>query len=53
MRYIFLGLILLAGCSTPFYQHIDGENDIIGIKGSTESSPLNVLSHLNGSKTIV
>ena len=51
-KIILICLLLLAGClSKNFYNHISGEQSLIGLKlpfSSSSESTFDVISHLNG-----
>ena len=54
MRKLFLALVLLAGCSSPYYKSVDGTSVILGVSLPDEQYiQINALSYLGGSKTIV
>lgn len=49
-KIILIGFLLLAGClSKNFYNHISGEQSLIGLRIPVSSeSTFDVISHLNG-----
>jgi len=55
MRKLFLAaVLLLAGCTTPYYKEVDGTSTILGVSLPDEQYiQINALSYLGGSKTIV
>lgn len=54
MKKLALALMLMAGCTSPFYKEIDGTSTILGVSLPDEQYiQINALSYLGGSKTIV
>ena len=54
MKKLVLALILLSGCTSPFYKAVDGTSTILGVSLPDEQYiQINALSYLGGSKTIV
>lgn len=53
-RLLFIALLLVAGCTSPFYKEVDGTSTILGVSLPDEQYiQINALSYLGGSKTIV
>lgn len=51
---IVLLALCLAGCCNTFYTHVDGENDMIGIRLPVESDiQIDISHHINGSTMTV
>lgn len=54
MKQLVLAVMLLAGCTSPFYKEVDGTSTILGVSLPDEQYiQINALSYLGGSKTIV
>ena len=54
MKKIVLAMLLLAGCTSPFYKEVDGTSTILGVSLPDEQYiQINALSYLGGSKTVV
>lgn len=54
MKKLVLAVMLLAGCTSPFYKEVDGTSTILGVSLPDEQYiQINALSYLGGSKTIV
>ena len=52
--FVFIYVLLCQGCSTTFYKQVEGEVDVVGITiPDEEFIKLQVISHMNGTKTIV
>ena len=53
-RLLLITLLLVAGCTSPFYKEVDGTSTILGVSLPDEQYiQINALSYLGGSKTIV
>lgn len=53
-RLLLIALLLVAGCTSPFYKEVDGTSTILGVSLPDEQYiQINALSYLGGSKTIV
>ena len=53
-RILLIALLLVAGCTSPFYKEVDGTSTILGVSLPDEQYiQINALSYLGGSKTIV
>lgn len=53
-RLMLVALLLVAGCTSPFYKEVDGTSTILGVSLPDEQYiQINALSYLGGSKTIV
>ena len=54
MKKLALALMLMAGCTSPFYKEVDGTSTILGVSLPDEQYiQINALSYLGGSKTYV
>lgn len=53
-RILLVALLLVTGCTSPFYKEVDGTSTILGVSLPDEQYvQINALSYLGGSKTIV
>jgi len=54
MKKLMLAMLLMAGCTSPFYKETDGTSTILGVSLPDEQYiQINALSYLGGQKTIV
>ena len=53
-RILLIALLLVAGCTSPFYKEVDGTSTILGVSLPDEQYiQINALSYLGGAKTTV
>ena len=54
MKKLMLAVLLMAGCTSPFYKAVDGTNLLLGVSLPDEQYiQINALSYLGGAKTLV
>ena len=54
MKKLALAVLLLVGCTSPYYKEVDGTSTILGVSLPDEQYiQINALSYLGGAKTVV